>query len=308
MLNARVSTIIPTFNSAATLPAAIDSAMAQEFEGQEIIVVNDGSTDGTAAILAGYGDRIKTIDQPNRGFNHARNAAIESASGEYIALLDADDIWLPARLAKTVAALERNRSASLVFSDYARIDEAGTIVQCPAMPAALAHAPSLDELLTHWWTIVPTTVTMARSLWRRCGGFHIEAPAFDLYLFIVAREYGEFEYLDEPLVEYRLSGGELGPDKWSPDIFIQLVRRRYGARARGLISEVKNGYAGAFASKALGAMAQGNRKEAMRCWLKVFRYEPLYAFKLSYFGRLFRRRNMSRVAQMLRPKTQGGSK
>ncbi len=165
MLNVRVSTIIPTFNSAATLPAAIESALAQEFEGQEIFVVNDGSTDGTSAILESYGDRIRTLAQPNRGFNLARNAAIKRAAGKYIALLDADDIWLPGRLSKTVAVLERNPSASLVFSDYACIDEAGITVQCPAMPASLARAPSMDEVLTHWWSIVPTTVTMPRSIW-----------------------------------------------------------------------------------------------------------------------------------------------
>ncbi|MBF6559880.1 MAG: glycosyltransferase [Candidatus Binataceae bacterium] len=71
-LTVRVSTIIPAFNSAATLAAAIDSALAQEVDGQEIIVVNDGSTDATAAILASYGDRIVVPEQANRGFQSVR--------------------------------------------------------------------------------------------------------------------------------------------------------------------------------------------------------------------------------------------
>jgi hypothetical protein len=160
----------------------------------------------------------------------------------------------------------------------------------------------MDELLAHWWPIVPTTVTLPRSTWHRCGGFNTEAPAFDLYLFILARECGEFEYIAEPLAKYRLSNDHLGPDKWSPDIFIQLIKDRYGARARGLIAEVHNGYAGAFASKALRAMEEGNRSEAVRCWRKVFRYEPMYAFKLAHVARIFRGRNLRRVAQVLRPK------
>ena len=108
----RVSTIIPAFNSAATLRAAIDSALAQEFEGQEILVVNDGSTDGTRAIVAGYGDKIRVIEHTNRGFNRSRNAAIRIARGEYFAFLDAGDFWLTGRL-----ALKRCVSALHFFSE-----------------------------------------------------------------------------------------------------------------------------------------------------------------------------------------------
>jgi glycosyltransferase involved in cell wall biosynthesis len=305
-LTIRASTIIPAFNSAETLPAAIDSALAQEFEGHEIIVVNDGSTDNTATILAGYGDRIRVVEQPNRGFNEARNVGIERATGKYIALLDADDVWFPGRLSKTVAALEHNPAASLVFSDFVRIDRAGAFVECPTIPAHLTHAPSMDEILTYWWIILPSTVAMPRSIWSRCGGFPSHATAFDLYLFILARECGAFEYLAEPLAQYRLGSAEIGPDKWSPDLFIRVIRERYGVRARGLIADIHSQFSGSYASKALTAMERGNRKEAVRCWRKVFHYDPLYAFKLVHVSRLFRQRNVRRVAQMLWP--QRGSK
>lgn len=112
----RVSTIIPTYNSEATLAQAIDSALAQDFAGQEIIVVNDGSTDSTQRVLESYGTRVSVIQQDNRGQPTARNRAIENAAGEYLAFLDSDDVWLPGRLAKTVAALERKPNAALVFS------------------------------------------------------------------------------------------------------------------------------------------------------------------------------------------------
>jgi len=304
----RVSTIIPTYNNESTLAQAIDSALAQEFEGQEIIVVNDGSTDSTQSVLESYGTLITRIRQENQGQPTARNVGIERAAGKYIAFLDADDIWLPGRLSKTVAALERNPTASLVFSDYVRIDEAGTPVQYSAFPASLAHPPSMDEILTHWWPITPTAVTMPRSIWDRCGGFHTEATGFeDLYLFILAREYGEFEYLAEPLAKFRMGSAELRPDKWSPEVFIRLMRERYGARARGLLAEIRRQYSGSYASKALTAMERGNRKEAVRCWRKVFHYDPLYAFKLVHVRWLFRRRNLRRVARMLRPQPQDGS-
>jgi glycosyltransferase involved in cell wall biosynthesis len=267
--------------------------LAQEFDGQEIIVVNDGSTDSTQSVLESYGARIAVIQQENQGPSKARNAAIERATGEYIAFLDADDIWLPGRLSKTVAALEHNPTA-------------GIPLQCRTILASLAHPPSMDEILTHWWPIVPATVTMRRSTWYRCGGFNTEMPAFeDLYLFILARECSEFEYLAEPLAEFRQSGPEFGPDKWRPQIFVRLIRERYRARARPLIAEINNGYAGGFASRALHAMGQGNQKEAMRCWLQVFRYDPLYAFKLVHMRRVFRSHNVKRLARMLWPKPPG---
>src|ERR1700761_16513 len=99
-----VSIIIPVYNHAATVSQAIDSALGQEFDGSiEIVAVNDGSTDETQEVLDLYRSRIKVVRQANRGNAAARNTAIAHSRGEYLALLDADDIWLPGRLAKTVA-------------------------------------------------------------------------------------------------------------------------------------------------------------------------------------------------------------
>jgi glycosyltransferase involved in cell wall biosynthesis len=298
-----VSVIVPAYNAAPTIGKALDSVFAQEFDGQiEVIVTNDGSTDSTKSVLDSYGARITVIRQTNQGQPAARNAAIERARGKYIALLDADDVWLPGRLSKTVAALERNPAAVLAFSDYVRMGRNGKPVHLSTVPTHLAHPPSMDEILTHWWPISPTTVTMHRSIWGRCGGFHIEATGFeDLYFFILAREHGEFEYLADALANFRLSDSDLGPDKWSPDVFIRLIRQRYGARAQKLIADVCNGYASGFAAKALRAMARGNRTEAVRCWLNVFRYDPFYPLHAAHIGRLLRRHNLRRLAQFLRP-------
>jgi glycosyltransferase involved in cell wall biosynthesis len=255
------------------------------------------------SVIESYGQRVWALQQENAGPSAARNRAIEKVAGKYIAFLDGDDVWLPGRLSKTVAALERNPAAALVFSDYARVDRAGVLEQSSSIPTALAHAPSMDEILTHWWPILPTTVTMPRSVWRRCGGFHTAARGFeDVYLFMLARECGEFEFLAEPLARFRLSSPEIGSDKWNPNVFLRLIRERYGARSRGLIAEIHSSYAGSFASKALRAMEQGRRTEAARCWLKVLQYEPFYPFKFAYVPRLLRRRNARRLAQMIWPK------
>jgi hypothetical protein len=194
----------------------------------------------------------------------------------------------------------------MAFSAYVRMDRSGKPVKLSTVPARLAHPPSMDEILTHWWPIAPTTVTMQRSIWDRCSGFHIEATGFeDLYFFILAREHGEFEYLADPLANFRLSDSDLGPDKWSPDVFIRLIRERYGARAQKLIAEVRSEYASGFAAKALRAMACGNRREAVRCWLNVFRYDPLYSFRANHLRLFWRRHNLRRVVHFLLPKLDG---
>ena len=103
----KVSVVIPVFNNQATIAGTLASVLAQRFDGGvEVIVVNDGSTDGTRAVLTEFGDRIRVIDQRNLGVSAARNAGIAAAAGEYIALLDGDDIWMEDKLARTVPVLD----------------------------------------------------------------------------------------------------------------------------------------------------------------------------------------------------------
>lgn len=104
-----VSVVIPAFNAEATLRSTLQSALAQTYEPIEIIVVDDGSTDGTAELVAEFAERhqsIRCISIANSGVAAARNAGIAAARGEYIAPLDADDLWHPARVAEHVKALE----------------------------------------------------------------------------------------------------------------------------------------------------------------------------------------------------------
>ncbi len=90
-----VSVVIPAYNAAWCVRRAIDSVLAQDFRDFELIVVNDGSTDDTAAVLASYGGAIRVVNQANRGLSSARNSGIQAARGEFVAFLDADDWWLP---------------------------------------------------------------------------------------------------------------------------------------------------------------------------------------------------------------------
>lgn len=122
----KVSVIIPAFNCEAFIDEAVESVLQQTLQPDEIIVVDDGSTDSTAERLQKYRSVLRYIHQENKGPSAARNVGISNASGEYIAFLDNDDVWLPRKLAAQVDAMRRHPEVALVFSDAAWIRDDGT--------------------------------------------------------------------------------------------------------------------------------------------------------------------------------------
>ncbi|MBI3154315.1 MAG: glycosyltransferase family 2 protein [Burkholderiales bacterium] len=101
-----VSVVVPAYNVAWCVRKAVDSVLAQDWRDFELVVVDDGSTDDTAEVLASYGDAVRVLRQRNGGMSSARNAGIRAARGELIAFLDADDWWLPAKLSRQVALMQ----------------------------------------------------------------------------------------------------------------------------------------------------------------------------------------------------------
>lgn len=127
-----VDVIIPAYNAAKYLPDAIESVQKQTFEDWRIVLVDDGSTDNTAEIVAPYlktlGPKLLYIKQPNGGLPAARNTAIRNSSAEFLALLDADDIWLPCRLAETLKCFENRPQVGLAYGITSRINQKGAIL------------------------------------------------------------------------------------------------------------------------------------------------------------------------------------
>ena len=121
----RVSIVIAVYNGAATVGRALASVFAQTYTDYEVIVVNDGSTDDTAAVLARFGDRIRVITQSNRGLSAARNAGVRVSTGEYVAFLDDDDEWMPEKLARCVPVLDADRDCALVYTLALKVDPQG---------------------------------------------------------------------------------------------------------------------------------------------------------------------------------------
>jgi glycosyltransferase involved in cell wall biosynthesis len=120
-----VTAAITTYNRARFLPGALDSVFAQTYEGEvDVLVVDDGSTDDTPEVLAGYGGRIRVVRQANGGRSVARNRAVREARGPYLSFLDSDDRWLPDKLARQVPVLEADERVGMVHGHVDLIDEA----------------------------------------------------------------------------------------------------------------------------------------------------------------------------------------
>lgn len=144
-----VSVIIPTYNRREYVQEAIDSALGQTYKNVEIVVVDDGSTDQTQEALCNrYGKQIHYFFQDNQGESVARNVAIRRSTGEYIALLDSDDIWLPHKLEQQVAFMEQQPEVGLVAAHILRMNEQGQIQSSKvAYPDQLETRVPLEQIL-----------------------------------------------------------------------------------------------------------------------------------------------------------------
>jgi glycosyltransferase involved in cell wall biosynthesis len=136
-----VTTIIPAYNAEAFVGRAIDSALNQHHP-QQIVVIDDGSTDDTARLVAAYGDAVELIRQPNGGVSSARNRGIDVARGDFIAFLDADDVWYPEKLTKQLALFAADPALGTVSCDERHVSVTGEVLK-PSFLAKHRFARSL---------------------------------------------------------------------------------------------------------------------------------------------------------------------
>lgn len=197
-----VSTVIPTYNRREELPRAIDSALAQTYRNQEILVVDDGSTDGTSGMVAQrYGDRVRCIQRPNGGVSSARNHGMREARGEFIALLDSDDEWLPTKIEKQVALLQAHPDWGMVLCDVQRVDPQHRPTDILRRREAIPHDGDVLVPLLRMPSLVPASILLRRSVLDSVGGFDESlrtAEDIDFHLRVAA--HGGIGVVEEPLV------------------------------------------------------------------------------------------------------------
>jgi glycosyltransferase involved in cell wall biosynthesis len=272
-----VSVIMPAFNSAGVIGAAIDSALGQRGVATEIIVVDDGSTDGTGRILEQYGNSIRVIRQANQGAYVARNAAAEIATGEWLAFLDADDLWAVDKLARQLDLA--TPEVGMVYSDCANLDESGRVSGRVSDAHELVEGRIFDSLLTINF-ISTSTVLMRRKDFTELGGFTTEIRGcadWDLWL-RYAIEGREVRVCRDALAQYRWHEGQMSKNFLARQRDrLTVIRRAIDlARSRGVaVSRVQESKAyGSSWATAAWFVAPTDRWQAARWCVRALLWQP----------------------------------
>jgi glycosyltransferase involved in cell wall biosynthesis len=195
-----VSVVIPAYNAAAFICQAVDSVLAQTHAPREILVINDGSTDDTPQVLEAYGNAIRVIHQPNGGLSNARNRGIREATGECVAFLDADDHWLPEKLARQVEVLSQRPAVGFCSTRTQVETPAGAITgewSCPELQGSVLATLFLRN------GAIPGSgsgVMARRDLLERIGGFDESLRSLeDIDCWMRLAAVTEYACIDDPL-------------------------------------------------------------------------------------------------------------
>ena len=200
----KVSVHIPCYNSEKYILETIKSVLDQTFADFELIIVNDGSSDKTEEIIKGFHDsRIRYFSQGNKGLAATRNRTLSLSNGEYIAFLDHDDLWLPAKLEKQVAALDASPDAALAYSNFYRLFPDGDRIL--AFRKNQPEGKIFESVLREYSVGLSTVIIRKRHLDELKICFDEKLRQFEEYdLFMKLLYRYEAAYIKEPLAVYRI--------------------------------------------------------------------------------------------------------
>jgi GT2 family glycosyltransferase len=238
-----VSVVIPTYNRATVVPAAIESVVQQTYSNVEVGVVDDGSRDDTRRVVESYGPPVRYLHQANSGVSAARNLGLANARGEFIALLDSDDQFLPWKLEAQVAVLRAHPELGMVWTDMVAVNETGAVLQEKYL-RTFSDAHELARLeekcvhagpLRHAWADAPpaiaaapvytgdifsqmllgnlvhtSTVVLRRERLRQVGGFDVglKHSGEDYEFHLRTCSYGPVALLDASSLLYRVGAAD----------------------------------------------------------------------------------------------------
>lgn len=276
-----VSVVIPTWNRAHCIRTAIDSARAQRGVQVEIVVIDDGSIDDTAAVIAACGDAVKYFHQENRGIAAARNAGIRRCTGRYVAFLDSDDYWLPEKLPRQLALFHQHPEYGMVASQCASVRVDGSFRRSNRP----GRSGSVLEDLFRKNFIRTSSAVIRRECFDAVGLFDEtlkECEEYDLWLRVAARY--PVGFLNEPLAVYVDNDDGASIDSLAGRLLRlqvlekQYLQRRIPARLyRRRIADTCH-YIGRH------YCARGNRADGLRYLQRARQLRPLYLKNLAYLA------------------------
>jgi len=272
-----VSVIIPAYNAIDYIDAAIASALAQTGVAVEVIVVDDGSSDGTWEKLQEYGDRIVPVRQTNGGPAKARNHGARLATGEWLAFLDADDEWLPEKTLKQLQAAEPG--ADMVYTNRFNVGDISRVKEIQSDCVSLWQGDVFEQLLLVNF-ITTSSVMIRKNRFDHLGGFDesrtlIGVEDWDLWLRHAVD--GRVALCCEPLVRYRWHPGTLSSKhEHLSAARLEVLRRALAQpRAQGITGKrVRQAFAQAWECSAMFA-APTKRWMAFKWYLRSLAYAPL---------------------------------
>lgn len=203
---ALVSVVIPVYNRERFVEETLDSVFRQTWPHLEVIAVDDGSTDGSRAILESFGNRLRILEHPgrtNRGQSAALNLGLHAARGDYVALLDSDDFWLPEKLALQVDFLDRNPDIGLVYCNGWAVDESGRPLYRIYEPGHREFSRP-ERVLKDCYFLLPNNALVRMDVMRRAGLFdETLRAAQDHDMAIRIAEITRIAYIDVDVFRYR---------------------------------------------------------------------------------------------------------
>ncbi len=284
-----VSIVMPNFNHAPYLGTAIASVLTQSYANVELIVVDDGSTDESRAVAARYGNRIRYIWQENRGLSAARNTGIRAATGEYIGLLDADDLYEPACLATLIATLQANPEADGIYCGYQFVDQQNQPL--PQIEARQIPAEQLYETLLDGNFFVPESMLVHQRCYASAGAFDETLRAcedWDMWLRITRQHM--IIGTDAVLTRHRVLAGSMSSN---PTRMINnrmaVLKKHLGAEPAldtGFNERAAKAYGAAYLSSAVEYLQVGDEARAYTCLQQGVQLYPALLQQLPTFFEL----------------------
>jgi len=298
MTSARITAIIPTFNSERYICDTVESVLAQTWPVHEVIVVDDGSTDATEQLLARYAGRIRYIRQTNAGPPRARNTGLAYATGDWIALLDSDDLWVRTKIEQQIKYLESHPACALVYTDMKTFDDSGIIEESVkvsrnlTLPSGHIFPQMFAETLFQ-----TSAVLIRRSCLDGVGGFDETLRMGDDYeLFLRIARHFELGYVDAPLVLYRQHPTQ-GTRTWGKQLqhgvpWEFLVLRKIVDRYPEIFEElgrhkVQQRLSKPYVALAYACFAEGDHKNARQLMREALRHWPTNFGYLRYYVMTF---------------------
>jgi glycosyltransferase involved in cell wall biosynthesis len=309
-----VSIVIPCYNAKRWITEAINSAWAQTYPHIEVIVVDDGSTDGSPAVLQSFGEQIRLVNGPHRGGNPARNQGFALAQGSYIQFLDADDYLLPEKIARQAAFLAET-GADVVYGDWRhQFHEPDGRVWQDDIHISAEQPDVLASLLRGWW-VAPAAILWRREAVTASGGWDetLQAGQDRDFFLAVAMTDADIRYQPGSHSVYRRYGNVTvstsNARRWRENHERLLNKAQAKLKERGLLSEkYKRAMALSYFSLARNYYEAADRPKRQQMYAQALALDPQFApnesrlYTTAY--RLFGFRTVEWLATLMRKRRQ----